>query len=275
MKTFIKQNKTFIITGLIATIILPVVLNYILLIPINATIVGDSTHWLLFWGGYLGSILSSAVAFIILYFQYKNNSKENKRNRMLQLNVLSYQQENNWLNNFREAMIKNLNYIRNDHLISISNTIINSKKDTNTLSKIMDITNDLMNQLIITDTSVSMLVPANCEREQICAYNRERESAFTKCIGVLNDIQIITVIVCLNTSKTNLLKSVPNFDEMASIELKKFILSSTDQISDNILEFMDNRIDTCSCLYDELRESIFNCIMAEQQRINSITQNSI
>lgn len=275
MKTFIKQNKWFIIIAGLIIILLPIGLNYILLIPLNASIVGDSTHWLLFWGGYLGAILSSTVAFIILYVQYRNNSIENRQNRQLQLSVLLYQQETEWLNKFREAMIKNLNIFRNDHLINISNFVINTEKGNITLFRIMDKTNELIDQLTITDTSVAMMVPVDCKREQVCAYNKERKIAYTKCISVLHDIQIISVILCLNTSKSNLLKAIPNYEEMSSCELNDFITRSGDLLSDNILDFMDRRIDSCSCIYDELRSSILDCIAAEQVRINSIIKESI
>lgn len=275
MKTFIKQNKWFFIIAGLIIIFLPIGLNYILLIPLNANIVGDSTHWLLFWGGYLGSIISSTVAFIILYVQYKNNSIENRQNRQLQLNVLLYQQETEWLNKFREAMINNLNTIRDDHLINIGNRVINNKKDNNTLFKIMDTTNELINQLIFTDTYAAMLVPVNCDRKQVCAYNKERESAFTKFKGVLIDIQIIAIIKCLNTSKSNLLHAIPNYEEMASVELKDFIMGLSDFTSNDLFDFMDKRIDSCSNIYDELRISILDCIAAEQTRINSIIKDSI
>lgn len=275
MNTFIKQNKWFFIIAGLIIILLPIGLNYILLIPLNTSIVGDSTHWLLFWGGYLGAIISSTVAFIILCVQYNNNSIENRQNRQLQLNVLLFQQETEWLNRFRETMIKNLNIIRDDHLINIGNRVINNKKDTNTLFRIMDITNELINQLIITDTNAAMMVPANCDREHICVYNKKRQSAFTKFKDVLIDIQIIAIIKCLNTSKPNLLQAIPNFEEMASSELKGFINELSNFTSNEIFDFMDKRIDSCSDIYDELRLSILDCIAAEQTRINSIIKDSI
>ena len=62
-------------------LLLPITLNFILLIPSFTTIVGDEIVWLSFWGGYLGAIISTATAFIILYIQQKENKSENKKNR--------------------------------------------------------------------------------------------------------------------------------------------------------------------------------------------------
>ena len=92
-------------------LVLPIVINFLLMIPAFSPIVGEDTDWLAFWGGYLGAIISAAVAFIILYIQRKDNEQQvkdtqaenetqNKANRKLQLNILRYQQEQIRLNNF-------------------------------------------------------------------------------------------------------------------------------------------------------------------------------
>lgn len=92
-------------------LVLPIVINFLLMIPAFSPIVGEDTDWLAFWGGYLGAIISAAVAFIILYIQRKDNERQikdaqkdndtqNKANRNLQINILKYQQEQVRLNNF-------------------------------------------------------------------------------------------------------------------------------------------------------------------------------
>lgn len=80
---------------------LPVIINFVLLIPSFTPVVGGSIEWLSFWAGYI----SANVAFIILYIQRKDNKRENKRNRELQLNILKHQQEMQWLNMFRKASV--------------------------------------------------------------------------------------------------------------------------------------------------------------------------
>lgn len=80
---------------------LPIVINFLLLVPAFSPIVGENTDWLSFWGGYLGAIVSAGVAFIILYIQRNDNKtqndsnrteneKQNEANRHLQLNIIKH-----------------------------------------------------------------------------------------------------------------------------------------------------------------------------------------
>lgn len=98
-------------------LVLPVVINFVLLIPAFTPIVGDNTIWLGFWGSYLGAIISAGVAFVILAIQHKQNREENKRNRdlqieenkrnrLLQINVIKHQQEQARLNRIIEISAK-------------------------------------------------------------------------------------------------------------------------------------------------------------------------
>ena len=100
-------------------LLMPIALKFILLTPSFTAIVGDEIAWLSFWGGYLGAIISTAAAFIILYIQRKDNESENEKNRVdnevqnkqnreeteklnsakrkLQLNIMKYHQQSHWL----------------------------------------------------------------------------------------------------------------------------------------------------------------------------------
>ena len=91
--------------------IIPKTINDVILLPAIFEIVGKGTDWLSFWGAYLGSIISAAVAFVILYIQRKDNEKQNLKNReenikqhnanrKLQYNILKHQQEQSNLNDF-------------------------------------------------------------------------------------------------------------------------------------------------------------------------------
>lgn len=87
-------------------LLLPFVINFILLIPAFSPIVGENTDWLSFWGGYLGAIISSGVAFAILCIQRQENKKQNKANRTLQINVLKHQQKTQWLNELKSKCLE-------------------------------------------------------------------------------------------------------------------------------------------------------------------------
>lgn len=120
----------------IIILIIPLIINKVILLPTMFDVVGEGTDWLSFWGAYLGSIISAAVAFIILYIQKSENEKQNKTNRQLQFNILKYQQEQSYLNDFIvisskliaiinpleiKTICKNL---RPDNVIQIENEIL-------------------------------------------------------------------------------------------------------------------------------------------------------
>lgn len=124
-------------------LLLPIALNFILLTPSFTAIVGDEIAWLSFWGGYLGAIISTAAAFIILYIQRKDNESENEKNRVdnevqnkqnreeneklnranrqLQLNIMKYHQQSLWLDEFRNASLAYCSAFNHNDLVMISN----------------------------------------------------------------------------------------------------------------------------------------------------------
>lgn len=71
-------------------------------------IIGDE-GWMISWGGYLGAVISSAIAFVILYIQRRDNEKQNEENRQLQLNILIYQQERTRLDNLQRMFTEFIN----------------------------------------------------------------------------------------------------------------------------------------------------------------------
>ena len=111
-------------------LLLPFVINFILLIPAFSPIVGENTDWLSFWGGYLGAIISSGVAFAILCIQRQENKKQNKANRTLQINVLKYQQEMQWLNELKIKSIEYYNAFDQNDIIKLCNLIHKNKRET-------------------------------------------------------------------------------------------------------------------------------------------------
>ena len=93
-------KNIFICIGIciICIVGIPILINILILKPRLFDIVGTSTDWLSFWGGYLGAIISAGVAFTILYIQRKDNKKQNEENR----------DENKKQNNARRYFIGNL-----------------------------------------------------------------------------------------------------------------------------------------------------------------------
>lgn len=123
--------------AILLILVLPIVINFILLIPAFSPIVGEDTDWLSFLGGYLGAIISAGVAFIILQIQRKDsetqneknrteNERKNENNRKLQLNILRYQQEMQWLNAFRQISVEYVSAYSYNDLIRIVNVARNN-----------------------------------------------------------------------------------------------------------------------------------------------------
>lgn len=78
---------------LLSVILIPCLINLIMIQPRIYRIVGNDTSWLSFWGGYIGSVISSAIALFILWKQLNQNHQENEENRKLQLKNIEYQQK--------------------------------------------------------------------------------------------------------------------------------------------------------------------------------------
>lgn len=62
-------------------------------------------NWLSFLGSYIGVVISSAIAFYVLYEQLEQNHRENDENRKLQMNILEHQQKTAWLADLKNRLI--------------------------------------------------------------------------------------------------------------------------------------------------------------------------
>lgn len=141
MKDFLKKYWWFILIILLS----PVAINYMLLFPAIGPVVGDNVHWLSFWGSYLAALLPTVGAFMILYIQRRDSlgenekrRKENEDNRNLQINILKYQQEMQWLNENREILIDCVCALDKDHLIEVAHKLECKKDITLEVKAILD-----------------------------------------------------------------------------------------------------------------------------------------
>ena len=143
-KNHIKNISISIGICIICIVIIPILINVLILKPRLFDIVGTSTDWLSFWGGYLGAVISAGVAFIILHIQRKDNERQveytmnendlqNKHNRQLQINALKYQQKTQWLNELKSKCIEYYLGFDTNTLIAFKNSInifATSQKDS-------------------------------------------------------------------------------------------------------------------------------------------------
>lgn len=124
--------------------IIPRTINYLILKPATFEIVGDGTHWLSFWGSYLGAIISAGVAFAILCIQRYENETQNKANRQLQINVLKYQQNIQWLNELKAKCVDYYNAFDQNDIINLCNLL--NKNDSTTLAEAEQLVNFLIDR---------------------------------------------------------------------------------------------------------------------------------
>lgn len=122
---WINKHRGIVVVVVLIIFCWPVIVNWLYNVETDCKVLHKPQEWTMFWGSYIGSIVSAAVAFIILDLQRKDNSKENESNRKLQLKILEHQQEMQWLNMFKQAYIE---YIAAYSLNNIAE-IVNKLKD--------------------------------------------------------------------------------------------------------------------------------------------------
>lgn len=103
---WINKHRGIVVVVVLIIFCWPVIVNWLYNVETNCKVLHKPQEWTMFWGSYIGSIVSAAVAFIILHLQREDNSKENESNRKLQLKILEQQQEMQWLNTFRKVCIE-------------------------------------------------------------------------------------------------------------------------------------------------------------------------
>lgn len=180
------QNKRNILIGFgifIFIIILPIIINWLILKPSIFEYVGTGVDWLLFWGGYVGAIISAGVAFLILAIQYKQNRKENKKNRDLQINILKYQQEMQWFNELKSKCIDYYNTFDQNDVINLCNLIHKNKKET-----ILE-AEELINELINRNNKVTFALEF--------LFTKERDEEETKILLKLKEYNLaFKALIC-------------------------------------------------------------------------------
>lgn len=143
-------------------ILVPCVINYIMIQPRICEITGNDTSWLSFWGGYIGSIISSAIALYILWKQLNQNHKENEDNRKLQLKNIEYQQKSQWLNLLRSKLADYYSEFCIYDLIFLEEMIFKKENQSDIRNKIKI----LLDRITNASFSVGILFPENIDSEE-------------------------------------------------------------------------------------------------------------
>ena len=122
-----KNSKIYWCILLFFIFLLPLGINALYLYDAWSTIFEVPSEWTKFWGGYLPSIFSSIVAFVILHIQRKDNEQENKANRQqnkieneANRKLAIYQIEKQRIEDFRNIYTQYMTYINTNDLLELA-----------------------------------------------------------------------------------------------------------------------------------------------------------
>ena len=262
MKEIISYLKRY---GWVILIIfgLPILLNFLVFMPKSKLSVGSQHDWMSFWGSYLGATISALVAFVILYIQRKDNKIENSKNKQLQLNVLSYQQEVQWLSELRKAIANHICAYRDSDIKEIVNNSYESSYDS-----IQQKIKAIYETLALTDTALGLVIMENPQTMIGETFKTEQGKMYTRFASIIKDIQLLT---CLYYNKIPI--SNEDSNRLNNLVVMMDINSAT--IDDNLFsEIAHQIIKPLPDIFEKIRELSKNCIMDERQRIDSLLNDS-
>lgn len=268
--------KIILFVILIVTIIIliiPIIINKVILLPAMFDVIGEGTDWLSFWGAYLGSIISAAVAFIILCIQKGENEKQNKTNRQLQFNILKYQQEQSYLNDF---------IVISSKLIAIINPLeiktICKKLRPDNVNQIENEILTYLNKIRRLELEFSLNISETDNKQEKLGSNAKE--IVGKFANALIEIQhFLTIIeVCPIPVNYDILKEIVLEPKNSRISesVKEYIINYKPNETDNLkLEYLwegiiSSILDTVAKESDNLCKIIKDFVSVERNRINNI-----
>lgn len=268
------MKKSALYWLVLAIILVPVVLNYVLSVPSFTRIVGADTDWLSFWGSYLGAIFSTIVAFVVLYKQLSQNEEQNKLNREaneaanrfnreLQLKIMKYQVGLTNLNQLKWACIKCQEAYAYNKLCHIINLLQKNKDEA--LTKIAD----YMELAASAKRGVDIIFSTVTQSlKDLYALNTKLYHDFST---VLLDLEILAS--CEGMSMNEVFNRI-KVDSLSSEELKQVTRNVIDSIGneeDNsvVNKIMNERLDMFDRgAIEDLWRKAFDYIFEEQQRLS-------
>lgn len=260
----------------------PILLNFIVLIPAFLPIVGGSVEWLSFHGSYIGSVIASLITLYVLYKQLQHNHEENEKtrrenqvvnekNRQLQLDLLKYEQEKQWLQEMRTACVNNVCSYNNNDVQEICIAFSFHPNLEYILSKVKVV----MNRLAQTDTTIGFLMFKIDSDSWSLKFDKEKEKLYKEYIQIIKDIQTLANFINQNVHNIQiglLVSSNLSTDVKTSVETMIIIpqLSNVDDINSRLAMIAIQRSAAASVIYESIRTASFNYLKKQQERINKI-----
>ena len=258
VKTILKRYWWILLICVLA----PIAINYALLIPAFGPVVGTNLDWLAFFGSYIAAIIPALGAFIILFIQRKDNHEENESNRQLQINVLKYQQEMQWLSEKREIIMGSVLAFHKNDLRLLSKSVIKE-------SDIYADVKQLMDKAIMAKAKIFFMgVPA--QTKEYNAFIESFNKVFQSYQSTLLDILEVSMIFstpetkreeafCDRVAKGYIQGNLKQIiDHINSLEL--FLSMDPFDISKKLIHMMPN-------LFSEVRSLALAYIKSEEDRI--------
>lgn len=260
---------------IILFITIPIVLSICCYFSLPYFNEAGSSAWLSFWGGYLGSGIMAGITLFVLDRQLKENHKENEDNRLanyeanetnrkLQLNILSYQQEQEWLNQFRKAAIDYVSLYSYNDLVDVANV---ARKDPYAAFYMIK---DLFTRAGKAELELSFIQRYS---ESFIKINKNKTILFIYYNDVLGDIQSILTIRIEDEHKT-LKDGYTSLNDLTD-DMRTIILRICEEMPDDTIEnqfnaAIMNRIQPIKLCEEKLRNWFCEYIHAEQIRIVNI-----
>lgn len=260
---------------------LPIVINFLLLVPAFSPIVGENTDWLSFWGGYLGALVSAGVAFVILYIQRNDNEaqndsnrveneKQNKANRDLQLNIMQYQQQSLWMSQFREASLEYCYAFNYNDIIMVSNIIWSNPRGA------FDMIKSLFDRIATTNAKFSFVRKHDDKANELACYI---DTIYKEYKTTLNNLQWIALYyISVEDHQRRNYRNLCDFLKNQNQTYKNTsrlleILPQPVRDVDNLNYFKELVLTIASTTYKfevNVRDKLYEYIKQEHERIDNI-----
>ena len=268
---------------------LPILLNFLVFMPTSQLSVGTLQDWMSFWGSYLSATISALIAFVILVIQRKDtkqnyeqtrrdnrrqyyfnkriiglddavkSDKEKEETRHYQRNLFLYQQEIQWLNVLREALVKYISAFQENEIWEIINSI-----PVSSFEYIQQKIKAVYKTLNQADTTLNLVISENRKTTISDTYQKKLAKMYARYMSIINDIQLLTYLYY----------SKAPISEEASDSLNNLMaemdIDSNNMNYNQFSELAHQLIKPLSGILDAVRTLSQNCIKEERQRIDSI-----
>ena len=288
MKNYMKKYWWIIVIA-IFIIGLPILLNFLVFMPTSQLSVGTLQDWMSFWGSYLSATISALVAFGILVLQRKDSKqnyeqtrrdnrrlysfnkritrwddadksdKEKEEARHYQRNLFLYQQEIQWLNVLREALVKYISAFQENEIWEIINSIPVSSFES--IQQKIKAVYKTLNQ---TDTTLNLVISENRKTTISDTYQKKLAKMYAQYMSIINDIQLLTY---LYYSKAPI--SEEGSDSLNNL-IAEMDIDSNNMDYNQFSELAHQLIKPLSDILEAVRTLSQSYIKEERQRIDSI-----